>query len=135
NREREGMSRTTERARKFRHVLVELRRRQANPESLAAHGQRARAHSRIRRDEPRPTAAKIQIRRLDNLLRVDASDGHGQRSPGDVSPTRGTRRRVSAQVTKRAPLIGSDMNAILNHAPNLTQRPPRSPRARLGSYV
>jgi len=27
------------------------------------------------------------------------------------------------------------MNATLNHAPNLTQRPPRSPRARLGGYV
>ena len=27
------------------------------------------------------------------------------------------------------------MNAALNHAPNLTQRPPRSPRARLGGYV
>ena len=27
------------------------------------------------------------------------------------------------------------MNATLNHAPNLTQRPPRSPRVRLGGYV
>jgi len=26
------------------------------------------------------------------------------------------------------------MNANLNHAPNLTQRPPRSPRVRLGGY-
>ena len=27
------------------------------------------------------------------------------------------------------------MNAITNHAPNLTQRPPRSPRVRLSGYV
>ena len=27
------------------------------------------------------------------------------------------------------------MTAILNHAPDLTQRPPRSPRVRLGGYV
>ena len=27
------------------------------------------------------------------------------------------------------------MNAPLNHAPNLTQRPPRSPRVRLGGYI
>jgi len=27
------------------------------------------------------------------------------------------------------------MNVTLNHAPNLTQRPPRSPRVRLGGYV
>jgi hypothetical protein len=38
-------------------------------------------------------------------------------------------------VTKRRPLISSDMNATLNHAPNLAQRPPRSPRVRLGGYV
>jgi len=46
-----------------------------------------------------------------------------------MSATRGTRRHSAAQVTKRAPLISSDMNATLNHAPNLAQRPPRSPRA------
>ena len=28
-----------------------------------------------------------------------------------------------------------DSNAPINHAPNLTQRPPRSPRVRLGGYV
>src|SRR6266403_5866863 len=33
------------------------------------------------------------------------------------------------------PLISCTMNATLNHAPNLTQRPPRSPRVRLGGYV
>jgi hypothetical protein len=38
-------------------------------------------------------------------------------------------------VTKRAPLISSHINATLNHAPNLNQRPPRSPRVRLGGYV
>src|SRR5207248_5136790 len=32
-------------------------------------------------------------------------------------------------------LINCTMNAISNHAPNLTQRPPRSPRVRLGGYV
>jgi hypothetical protein len=52
-----------------------------------------------------------------------------------MSATRGTRRHTAAQVTKRAPLISSDMNATFNHAPNLAQRPPRSPRVRLGGYV
>ncbi len=31
--------------------------------------------------------------------------------------------------------VSSGMNAVLNHAPNLSQRPPRSPRVRLGGYV
>jgi hypothetical protein len=32
-------------------------------------------------------------------------------------------------------LINSFMNASLTHAPNLTQRRPRSPRVHLGGYV
>lgn len=31
--------------------------------------------------------------------------------------------------------MSSDMNGTLNHAPNLTQRPPDSPRLRPGGYV
>ena len=56
------------------------------------HGGGARAHGGIRCDEPRSGAAGIQVCGLDDLLRADASDGHGQRPPGDVSATRGTRR-------------------------------------------
>src|ERR1700676_2510605 len=38
-------------------------------------------------------------------------------------------------MTKRRSLIGSLMNKTITPAPNLTQRPPRSPRVRLGGYV
>src|SRR4029077_7445116 len=116
NREREGVSRVAERVRKFRYVLMELRRRQTEGEPLANHGGRARAHPGIRCDEPRFATARIQIRRLDDLLRIDAGDRHGQRSPGDVFATRGTRWRATAQVTKRVALISFNMNATLNHA-------------------
>ncbi len=99
NPKREDVSRGARRVRQLRRLSVELRRRQANPESLAEHGRGARAHSRIRRDEPRSGAARIQIRRLRDLLRVDASDGHGQRSLSHVSATRETRWRTAAQMT------------------------------------
>src|SRR5206468_7805865 len=95
NREREDVSCRARRVREFRHLPMELRRRQANPESLAEHDRGARAHSPIRRDEPRSAAAGIQIRRLHDLLRVDASDRYGQRSPRDMSATRGTRWHAS----------------------------------------
>ena len=52
-----------------------------------------------------------------------------------MSATRGTRRHTAAQVTKRLRLINSFMKATSNSTPNLTQRPPRSPRVRLGGYV
>src|SRR5437867_11659 len=69
---------------KLRHAPMELRRRQANPESLAQYGGGTRAHGGIRCDEPRFAAARIQVCRFDDLLRVDASDRHGQRSPCDL---------------------------------------------------
>ena len=94
--EREGVSRAARRDGEFRRLPLEFCRRQTEAESLAAHVGRARAHGGIRRDEPRSAAARIQVRRLDDLLRADASDGHGQRSPRDLSATRGTRRHASA---------------------------------------
>src|SRR5881398_3338583 len=78
---------------------MELRRRQTHSESLAENGRRARAHSRIRRDEPGSFAAWIQIRRLNDLLRVDAGGWHGQRSPRGMSTTRRARWRASSEVT------------------------------------
>src|SRR5437773_11498572 len=78
---------------------MELRRRQTHSESLAENGRRARAHSRIRRDEPGSFAARIQIRRLNDLLRVDAGGWHGQRSPRDMSTTRRARWHASSQIT------------------------------------
>ncbi len=77
---------------------MELRRRQTHSESLAENGRRARAHSRSRRDEPGSFAAWIQIRRLNDLLRVDAGGWHGQRSPRDMSTTRQARWRASSEV-------------------------------------
>src|SRR5439155_6289884 len=101
--ERKSVSRVARRNGKLRRLPLELRRRQANPESLASHGRRARAHSRVRRDEPRSAAARIQVRGLDNLLRADASDRYGQRSSRHMSATRGTRRRTSPQVKNSLP--------------------------------
>jgi Methyladenine glycosylase len=86
--EREGVSCSASRIRNFRRLPVELRWRQADPESVADHGGGARPHWRIRRDEPRPAATRIQIRGLNDLLRVDASNRHGQRPSRDVSATR-----------------------------------------------
>ena len=75
----------------FRHLPVELRRRQTEAESLAKDGSGSRAHGGIRCYEPRTVAAGIQIRWLDDLLRVDASDRHGQRPPRNLSATRRAR--------------------------------------------
>src|SRR4029453_9936876 len=68
HREREEISRGAKRIRKFRCLPLEVCRRRTNPESLAYPGGRTRAHCRIRRHEPRPVAARIQIRRADDLL-------------------------------------------------------------------
>ena len=46
----------------------------------------ARAHARIGRDEQRPEEARIPLRRLDDLLRIHAGDGHGQRSRHRLFP-------------------------------------------------
>ena len=73
----------------------------ADPESLAHLGRGTRAHRRIRRHESRPFATRIQIRRLDDLLRIHASDRHGQRSSRHLSATRGTRWLTSAQIKNR----------------------------------
>src|SRR5207302_9288021 len=94
-------SRCAKGIREFRHLPLELRQREANPKSLAAHGRRARAHSRIRRNESRSAATRIQIRRVYDLLRLDASDRHGQRSSRYVSATRAARWSTSPQVKLR----------------------------------
>ena len=46
------------------------------------------AHSRVRRDEPRPAQARLQVRRLNHLLRAHASDRHGERSSRHLSAPR-----------------------------------------------
>ncbi len=48
-------------------------------------GAGAGPHRRIRRHEPGPAAARIQVRRLDHLLRLHAGDRHGERSPRHLS--------------------------------------------------
>ena len=47
-----------------------------------------RAHRGIGCDEPRSAKARLQVCWLDDLLRADAGNRHGQRSFGNVSPTR-----------------------------------------------
>jgi hypothetical protein len=81
---------------------MELRRWQTNPESLATHGRRARAHRPIRRDEPRFAATRIQIRWLNDLLRVDASHWDGQRSSRDMPATRRAWWRTSCVAQVKA---------------------------------
>src|SRR5205823_14938825 len=80
---------------------LEFCRRQAKTESLAASVRCARAHRGIRCDEPRSVAARIQIRRFDNLLRLDASHWHGKRPPRHLPASHGSRRYISEQITKR----------------------------------
>ncbi len=48
--------------------------------------------------QTRSAATRIQIRRINDLLRLDASDRHGQRSSRYVSATRRTRWSTSPQV-------------------------------------
>jgi hypothetical protein len=54
---------------------------------------------------------------------------------GNMSATRGTRWRPPVEVTKTHTTDEFRHDGTLNHAPNLTQRPPDSPRLRPGGYV
>ena len=92
------------RIRNFRRLSLEFCWKQANSESLAHPWRNTRTHRRIRRHEPRPVATRIQVRRLNDLLRLHASDRHGQRSPRNMSATRGTRWPTSAQIKASHPL-------------------------------
>ena len=65
-------------------------------------GSGASAHRRIRRHEPRSVATRIQIRRLDDLLRLHASNRHGQRPPCFMSATRGTQWVTPAEMKDRS---------------------------------
>src|SRR5437762_4274 len=92
----ESVSRGPERVWQLRRLPLEFCRRQTETKSLATNGSAAGAHNRIRRDEPRFGQTRIQIRRLDHLLRVDASDRHGQRPFRLVPATsRAPRRRIT----------------------------------------
>src|SRR5437764_9095853 len=108
-----SVSRVARRNGKLRRLPLEFRRRQTDTEPVAEYDGRAGAYQGILRDEPQSVAAGIQVRGLDNLLRADASDRHGQRPSLKMSATRGTRRRAPAQVTKRTQLTSSDMNCKL----------------------
>jgi hypothetical protein len=44
-------------------------------------------------------------------------------------------KQIDFVISARFLRIQSLMNSTIDHAPNLTQRPPRSPRVRLGGYV
>ena len=61
----------------------------------------AGAHRRIRRHEPRPAAARLQVRRLHHLLRLHAGNRHGERSPRHLSAPRRSQPRITAQITQR----------------------------------
>src|SRR5262249_48348802 len=101
DRERKNFSRCAKGVREFQHLFVELRQWEANPKSLATHGRRARAHVRIRRNESRSGATRIQICWVNDLLRLDASDRHGQRSSRYVPATCATPRVRSPHIKNR----------------------------------
>src|SRR4029450_10919071 len=91
---------TAQRIRGVRRLPMGVGRRKVDPESLANHGRGARAYRGIRFDEPRSSAAWIRICRLDNLLRVNVSDGNGERSPRDLAATCRNRRRNTEKQKK-----------------------------------
>ncbi len=66
----------------FDRYLWQFVERAAEAKPLAIARRRARSHAGIRRIEQRPTAPRIQIRRLDDLLRFHAGRRHRERPPG-----------------------------------------------------
>ena len=54
--------------------------------NAGARSRRFRPHRRVRRHEQGPEAPRLQLRRLDDLLRLHASRGHGERSQRRVLP-------------------------------------------------
>src|SRR5262249_60108070 len=67
-------------------------------ESLALAAAGARGDRRLAGAEPRSQAARLHLRRADDLLRLHAGDGAGERSPHVVLPLcrgGGPRRAVS----------------------------------------
>lgn len=93
------------RVRQFRRSHLEFRRRQTETEPMAKNVSRAGAHTGIRRHEPRSSAARIQIRRLDDLLRLDASHRHGERPSCVMSATRGSQCSASPVAAGVSPAI------------------------------
>jgi DNA-3-methyladenine glycosylase I len=80
---------------------------------------RADAHGRIGRHEPRSAATRIQICRLDDLLRVLASRRHGQRSPRHMPATQRARSRRRNRKMSWRPLTSrnnSNRRAFALHA-------------------
>ena len=58
---------------------------------------RSREDAGIRRDQQGPEAARIQVRRLDHLLRVHAGHGHGERPPRGLPEPEGRRSRENKE--------------------------------------
>jgi 3-methyladenine DNA glycosylase Tag len=74
-------------------IRVAVRRRTAARKSLAALRSVAQPHGAIGRAEQGSHKARLQVRRLDNLLRIPAGHWHGQRSCGRLLPIPGIGRR------------------------------------------
>src|SRR5262249_23515859 len=77
--------------------------RPAPSKSLAGAKGSARANRRVRCDEQRPCAARVQIRRIDNLLRLHAGYRNGERSSRLVLPVQGdqVKRLTRQEVTRK----------------------------------
>src|SRR4249920_1359715 len=67
-------------------MVLAVRGWKAEAESLDEDGPGAAEYAGVRRHEPRAQAARLHFRRLDDLLRVHAGDGDGERPPDDVLP-------------------------------------------------
>src|SRR5262249_34573040 len=73
---------------------VVVRRRQADPKSLADASRRAGEDYRGRGDVARSVEARLSLRRTDDLLRVHAGDGNCGRPHGGLLPPPSARPRT-----------------------------------------
>jgi 3-methyladenine DNA glycosylase Tag len=88
-----ALSGTTGPRRAFRRFSLAVRGRHAGRQPLAVAGGSPGAHGRVGRDEQGLAEGRLQVRRIDDLLRLHAGSRDGERPPDDVLPPRRTRAR------------------------------------------
>ena len=133
--QRQGVSRGAARVRQLRCVRVgdsSAARRVVN--AGARMQRRAGAHAGVGCAEPRPLEARLQVRRLDDLLRLHAGGRDGRRPHGRLlSGTRRSRRSTNPSAEERSHYSGRkhDRHALRGSSPCRTRRPSAA-RARAG---
>ena len=91
--ERESVSARAGRVRQLRSLHLAIRRRQAAREQAEVAEAGAGENSRIRCDEQGSEASRIQVRRIDHLLRLHAGGRDGERSRGWTASAKSRRKR------------------------------------------